>query len=419
MTNPSISITTPASPDITTLIRSNLQRPVRKLYIKRRDNSNNFETNWVQIDHYKLTNRVISWGSVSLSIDDYEGRIGSFNCSNLTLTVKNDDGLFNVETEERSLWYGYLNRKFTKVKIDVGYLDADGNEIGVATIFEGVINKVKISDDQKATIEVLSYQTILNKYDIVDLSLTGSKTVNQIITSIMNQTKITKYIPYVAPNVDVNSTVPDCTVLSGTYWEVLKYLAYRSNSVPLVYGSSFQMVSRTVTGANVWDFYGKGNPISDIYKIDSFDDEGADRVRVFWIVENSAVQAKSADATLLAKYLDEPETINLDDIQAADRQAIVDALLTEWEKPKPVIEFTTRFLVNQVKPLDLVSIDITGQVVPSNSFIWDAWAWDDGSVWGKISGAITIISSNQWKVLNVSKNIDSWQTKIKAEMKPV
>jgi len=402
-------------PTITELIRSNLQRPVRKLYIKRRDTDDVFETDWLRVDHYKLTNRVVNWGSVTMSIDDYEGRIGSFNCSNLTLTVKNDDGLFNVETDDRSLWYEWLNRKFTKIKVDVGYKDSDDNEIGVETIFEGIINKVKINDAQTATIECLSYQTILQKYDISDLSMTGSKTINAILTEIMNQTKITKFIPYVAPDVDVNATITDTALIKGTYWSVMKDLAFKSNSVPLVYGSSFEMVSRTVTGAAVWEFKGKGSANSDIFKINFYDDEGADRVRVYWLVEGTAISAISSDATLLKKYLNEPETINLDDVDAGDRQTVADTLLAEWENPKPVFEFTTRFLVNQVKPLDIVSTTIEGEVTPSNTFVWGAWTWGDGSVWGKRVGAINITSATLWKVLNISKDINSWSNKVKLE----
>lgn len=397
------------------LIRSNLHRPVRKMYIKRRDINDVFETDWLQVDHYKLINRIVSWGTVTMSIDDYEGRIGAFNCSNLTMTVKNDDGLWNVETDERSLWSGYLNRKFTKVKIDVGYLDSSGNEVGVDTIFEGIINKVKMGDQQTSSIEILSYQTILQKYDIKDLSMTGSKTINQILTLIMNQTKITKYIPYVTPDVDVNATISDTSLLEGTYWEVIKKLAFKSNSVPLVYASSFQMVSRTVIGSSVWDFRGKGSANSDIFKLDSFDDEGADRVRVFWLVENTAITAISTDPLLLKKYLNEPETINLDDVAPGDRQSIVNTLLAEWENPKPIMEFTTRFLINQVKPLDIVSTTIEGEVVPSNTFIWGAWTWGDGSVWGKRVGAINMGTAVLWKVLNISKNIETWQNKVKLE----
>lgn len=400
------------------LIRANMQRPVRKLYIKRRTIDDIFETDWLQVDHYKLKNRVTNWGSVTMSIDDYEGRIGSFNCGNLTLTVRNDDGLFNVETDERSLWYGFLNRKFTKVKVELGYRDADGTEVGVESCFEGIINKVKINDQQTATIEVLSYQTLLQKYDIIDLSLTGSKTASTIIASIMNQTKITKFIPYVAPSISVNPTISDTSLLTGTYWEVIKNLAYKSNSVPLVYCDSFQLVDRTVTGASVWSFKGKGSANSDIFKIDSYDDEGADRVRVFWQDDTGLYQAISANATLLKKYLNEPQTINLSDVDNGDKNAILAALLAEWENPKPVMEFTTRFLINQVKPLDIVTNTIEGEVVPSNTFIWGAWVWGDGKVWGKNVGAISIGGTTLWKVLNTTRNIDSWQCKIKMEKIP-
>lgn len=397
------------------LIRANMQRPVRKLYIKRRTVADVFETDWLQIDHYKLKNRVTNWGSVTMSIDDYEGRIGSFNCGNLTLTVRNDDGLFNVETDERSLWYTYLNRKFTKVKVELGYRDADDTEVGVESCFEGIINKVKINDQQTATIEVLSYQTLLQKYDIIDLSLTGSKTVSQIIALVMNQTKITKFIPYVAPSITVNPTISDTSTLEGTYWEVIKKLAYKSNSVPLVYCDNFQLVDRTVTGASVWSFKGKGSANSDIYKIDSYDDEGADRVRVFWQDETGLYQAISSDTTLLKKYLNEPQTIDLSDIDNGDKLAILEALLAEWENPKPIMEFTTRFLINQVKPLDIVTNTIEGEVVPSNTFIWGAWVWGDGKVWGKNVGAISIGGTTLWKVLNTTRNIDSWQLKVKME----
>ena len=385
------------------------------MYIKRRDTDGNFETDWLRADNYKLYDRVTNWGSVKMSIDDYTGRIGAFNCSNLTMTVRNDDGLFNVETDERSLWHEYLNRKFTKVKVDVGYLDADDVEVGVETIFEGVINKVTINDQQTATMEILSYQTILQKYDISDLSMTGSKTINAIITLIMNQTKITNFIPYVVPDVEVNATITDTALITDTYWDVLKDLAFKSDSVPLVYGSSFKMISRTATGGTVWEFKGKGSANSDIYKINSYDDEGADRVRVFWTVEGTAVTAKSTDTTLLKKYLNEPETINLDDVDAGDRQAIVNALLAEWEKPKPIMDFTTRFLINQVKPLDIVSTTIEGEVVPSNTFTWGAWVWGDGSVWGKRVGSINMGTAVLWKVLSVSKNINTWSNKVKLE----
>ena len=357
------------------LIRSNLHRPVRKLYIKRREENGDFEADWLRVDDYKLVNRVVNWGSVKLSVDDQEGRIGSFNASNLSLTLKNDDGLFNVETDDRSLWFGFLNRKLTKVKIEVGYQDKYENEVGVENIFEGVINKVKIGDDQLARLEVLSYHTILKKYDISDLTLTGTKLASEIIEAIMNQTKITNFISYEAPDLDVNPSVQDCAQLSGTYWDIIMTLAFQCNAVPKVYADRFQIISRTIIGTSVWVFNGKGSANSDIFKIVSFDDEGADRVRVLWTVKDSAVFARSSSALLLKKYLDEPENIDLSLIAAGDRQAVVNALLAEWENPKPVMEFQTKFLINQVKPMDIVSTTVEGEVVPSNTFIWGSFIW--------------------------------------------
>jgi len=310
-----------------------------------------------------------------------------------------------------------LNRKYTKVKIDVGYLDVNGSEVGVETIFEGYVDKATISDQQTSKLQVLSYQTVLKKYEVSDLIMSGGKTINAVIDLIMNQAKITKFIPFIASDVAVNSTITDTSTLKGTYWNILKDLCFKANSVPLVYGSSFQTVDRTVTGSPVWTFFGKGSANSDIFKINSYDDEGADRVRVFWIAD-SGESAKSVDATLLAKYLDDPETINLDEIDVGDRAAMLNALLAEWENPKPVMEFTTRFLINQVKPLDIVAIDIEGNVVPSNTFVWGAWVWGDGSVWGKNTGAINVGVGSSWKVTKITKNINSWSNKVKLELIP-
>ena len=140
--------------------------------------------------------RVLDWGSFSLELDFQPGEIGNFEISGMTMVMDNQHALFNSEVDSRSIFYPeftYSNRRYTKIKIECGYLDEDTNtEVGVETVFEGIIERVTLSEDQTASLELLPYTAILNSYLIVDLGLNGTATVSCVITSIMNQSKITE-----------------------------------------------------------------------------------------------------------------------------------------------------------------------------------------------------------------------------------
>lgn len=411
---------------LTELIRISKQYPIRRCYIKRRDTNGDYEADWQRIDNYNGVSRVKNWGSISIEIDWQPGQIATFNVSNLTVQFRNDDGLFNVETDERSVWDGYLNRQKTKLKIECGYMDTDGStEVGVASIFEGYIDRVQVSDNQIAKVTVLSYQNVLQGYDFSDLSLSGTDTVNNIVNAIMNQSKITTYIPYVAADAAQNKTIVIAS-LSGSYWDVIKQLSLVSGSVPKLVADTWSFIKREVDASSSFDFVGKGSSqISDIFKISKYDDEGADRVVTKWF-SSEGETAETADATLRTKYPNDKD-IDLSLINTTgDRQDIVDELLAQWENPKPVINFETRFLVNTLEPLNKITLDVLGETYPTDIFIWDAFNWipDEDNIvngaprWGGILGAITLNSSDSWMVTKVEKNINSWSTKIVAEKQP-
>lgn len=401
------------------IVESQTHRPVIRAYIKRRlFETGDYEDDWQRIDFYNGRDRVIDWGSFSDEIDNQPSDVMNFEISALQIIFSNFDGLFNVETNPNSFWFpqdSYLNRKFSKFKVDAGYLDPDNNEVGVATVFEGVIDKVLIGDDQRAKITVLPYTSILNRYNIQDLSLTGSKTISQIIELIMNQDKITTYIPYVAPAPSANVTVQDTALLEGTYWEIIKALAQKSASVPSLVGDVWQFKPRTASASVVWDFFGAGVLNQNIYQVLSFDDEGADRVRLYWQAEGTSKTSISSNTVLTRKYLGEPEIINLDELNDTDKQTALDALLTTWENPKPVIEFSTAFLVNELKPFDKITVKIFGSIVGTDYARIGSFLWGDGTKWATLSGSIQIIDGAEWMITRVQKDLDNWRTIIKAE----
>jgi len=407
---------------LTDLIQLNKHRPVRKLYIKRRLISGSYEGSWVRIDRWhKEQDVVIDWGSVSINIDEQPGIIGAYDVSGLTMMVNNNDGFFNIETYDNSIWYPdttYLNRRYTKIKIETAYLDSSDAEVGAVSDFEGFIDNILISEDGLATLGILSYQSIFTKYPISDLSLTGSMTAEAVITAICNQAKITTYMPYVAPNTSYNYTISDTSLLEGTYWDILQELAYKSDSTIFLNGSVFKVVPRTA-GSVVWNFKGSGSDEpNDIFSVTEYDDEGIGKVRVYWKEEDGATFAKSSDATLLLKYLSEPELVDLTNIAAGNKQGILDALLTKWEANRPIISFDCKYLLNQIDLLDKLTIEIRGRISPelgAGGFRWGSWTWDDGSVWGTEVGGIIIGSGTEWMTTQIVKDFQNWRMSIRAE----
>jgi hypothetical protein len=405
------------------LISKPFKYGVRRLWIKRRDADGNYEDEWYRIDEINAESYVINWGVFTLEID--REIIANFQSSSNTIIVKNTRGEFNYEGDLRSLFYGFLNRRYTKIKIEAGYKSSTGNVSFINTIYEGYIDRVDISPDNTANITILSYYSIFTKYDISDLGLTGRLSFKSILGSILDQEKIRKILAIGAPVLAQDAYISDSTKLQGTYWDVINYIAFRSNSIPLLESSEFKFVSRTPSTDIKFNFKGRGTKETcSIYNILGYDDEGIDKIRVLWkdSDEDSTLEALTTNETLRKKYLEEPEYIDLSLIDTdKGKQDILDAALTEWQNPKPIITFTTYMFIDQLKLLDRITIKILGdfspKIVPGGPGIkWGTGRkWDDGAVWGEYLGAININDSINWKIISLSFDLDNWETIITAE----
>lgn len=397
-------------------IESGKSKAIRRVYIKRRNINGDYENNWFRIDILDNQNKLVDIGSFEISIDADAGEIANFEATGITIILDNQNGHFGVETKFDSIFYGYLNRKLTKIKVEAGYEDSDGNDVGVDTVFEGVIDSIQVSENQKAELRCLSYVEILNSYPISDINVAGVQKVSEAVDLIMNNQKITKYIPFQAASNTLNPTI-EIASYEGTYWDALKKLAQESNSIPYLVGNSFKFKDRSPSSSVIYSFFGKGTQKPNIYgEIVNFDDEGADRVYVYFKAKDSTVSVQSSDPILLLKYLSSPKEIDLANYNDVNKLMILQALLQQWQTPRPTIEFKTKFMVNYLNIMDKITIKIIGIIRPvAGYFILDSSLLDGEDVLPSVSSSVSSRAQDFWMITKIEKNLNDFTMSIKAE----
>jgi len=408
-------------------IDSNIHRPFRRLWIKRKLASGAYESDWQRVDIIDGEDQVIEWGTVTYEIDaDPATDQSTFDISSVTIKIRNDNGLWNNERSSTSLFFPddvYLTRKFTRIKIEVGYLDTDDEEQGACTIFEGLIESVSVSEDRVAIINTMSYLYVLKNYPISDRSYSATPAdISTLISGIFGLSKVSEFIYLDTNSPALDGEIADPSELEGDYWQVIQRLAFLSNSVPVLVGEvigsegngqSFKFIPRTPVGTSKRVFYGSGTTDPDIYSIDNYDDEGAKRVVLRWNDDTSSLFAKSSNDTLIEKYLSKTSEVDVSDLSVSDRQTLLDALLAYWENPRESLTFSCKMMLNNINVMDLINISIPG-VYPEDV---DRWGF---GVWGEVIGSaaragLIIDADNEFLVTGVSSDIDNWKTTIKCE----
>ena len=98
-------------------IKRNNHKIFRRLYMKRRVEGGDYETDWQEISNAYIT----KWGTIKFSVDDVKPDFYKF--SGYDFAVSNYDGLFGPEGDADSFFYSALTRYKTLVKVEAGYLD--------------------------------------------------------------------------------------------------------------------------------------------------------------------------------------------------------------------------------------------------------------------------------------------------------
>lgn len=404
------------------LIKNPVKKPIRRVYIKRRNNATGvYETNWYRIDKTDGINKIISHGNVNWKIDADKIVPNNFDIDSYNFKTMNETGLFNSATDYRSLWFGYRDHKDTKVKIVCAYQDPNGIEVGTATAFEGVIQEVQSSGDNTASFKTLSYAKKLNEYYFGELGISGNQTATYILTAIFADTKVLDFFPAlnvtISPHTEVtiDTTTED---FKGTYWDVIKFLAEKTNSTVSVVNDTFYFGTRDVSGTTPeFTFAGLGNSQDDraitIYGKPKYDQSGNDKLYTNVIDANSNLTGDNSWVDALTLNEGKTLTLDLKDMTSnADKQALLDEYVLRFGVRRPSLEFTAPFMLFTLKPLDVIAVDSPGSKTEINSAYYDSSLYDDGSVYDGDGSSASISKDDRFIIERVTYDVNKWETKI-------
>lgn len=424
------------APDLLRYIKNPVANTFRRARIKRRNAITGlFESSWQDI-----STDVKSYGKVKQEIDP--ARLYTFSFSNAKLVMANDEGKYNPEDNEASLWYGYLNQQRTLVQIQAGFvrhsLGSSGqwinNEIAAASLYDvatwdsevylwdlsvsavqftGVISgDIVLSDKNEVAFNIKPLTSVFQDYPanaLTGWTSTGF-TASNFIALLRDQTDgagsfvfrpffgdtTTNWNITATTNVYSNLNAATANgVIDKTVWDIVTKLAEAENYVPFASkDGTFNFIPRTANTTTVaFEFHGAGsfdttygNTIKSIQSYGRKITKYYSQVNVKFVDSNTATSFYTKTATFSVLGNNTPWTLGLRklDIEnfyipnTATAQAIGDAIYNEYSALKNEITFTTT-LVPHLDLLDRISIWYDPSEVSVNS-LWDQNDWAHDSV---------------------------------------
>jgi hypothetical protein len=171
-------------------------------------------------------------GLIRSQIDAQDYNVGVFNYDDLEMKVHNVNGLFNEETDLRSLF------KFTRdqAKIRIVFSNDNGDYI----VFRGLINEEATKlDTQKEliTFKVLSRDSVIRNVQVAAGLVSDGMTAKNAILAIMNQSAIGAVLTTISANVnpDLDFHIDDGSKFDSiSCKDAINNLLVASNSIMLI-----------------------------------------------------------------------------------------------------------------------------------------------------------------------------------------
>jgi len=421
------------------LLRDNIHSIFRRCFIKRRSATTGlYESTWQDITQY-----VKSWGNFTIAIDDQ--RLNRFTHSGISLRVINNEGKFHEEQIFSSLWYGYLTRVRSLVKIEAGYYDNTGTEYPTTTT-QGIFIMDNEIIQNPATNEVtINCKSIVSPFQEtraseIDGITTGLLTASDILGKIRDATDgsgsylfrdfITSTSWTIAPTTNIYSRLNTTTILENyTVWELINQLAEAENFVvfatreggiefkdrnPHTTTSQYSFSGGLFPTPNIISMTGVKEAVNKLYT----------HVRLKFLEDDTATSyiSRGDDVVLNAtntawKYgrkTYELENLWLDSTSA---DIVATKLVNEYSNLKIEVELESKFHP-EINILDRVDVSYRENSLEGAS-LWDAEDWasstaslpSDGMSWDEESGTSIEWWNKNFKVLSKQTNLDNLTTK--------
>jgi len=407
-------------------IAKNYQRCFRRVKIKRRltspSGSNYYEADWLDV-----TDKVPVVDDITWNIDNLE--LNQFTQGGLGLTCKNDNFEWGKESISTSVFFNYLTRHKTKIKIEGGYIAADETEysydIGAGLIVGGSISAqsdgtIYIPCDAPGTLfEEAAADYIYEKINVDGTTdWWDAKTISTVVQYLYDLQRSGAYVFH--PFLEGSDILPANDIVADLYnfadWsckDALDKMAEVSNSAHWV-GADFRLKfqSKTETVAVQYVFNGPGTNNPNILKAYDYN-EGINNVynRISWYNTDPLVEAietwTPGDSSSTYKY--GQRTYSVDNrlvTTGATRQTICDNLLAAYKSPKEEITIETKF-VPQLKLLDKVTLNYYGDYSTYPASLYGITLVGKGAYTGRRGG---IKITKNMKIIKITHDVMTFKS---------
>ncbi len=351
---------------------------------------------------YDVSSRVKSWGTMELAVDDIE--FNKFTDKGVSLTVRNDDGLFDHQSNLSSLWFGYLGRYRTLLRLQAGYYATDmvtqvpaDTNVGVFVLDQEISLQ---SGSNEVYLRASSLKSIFDEVTSTDLAaeiFNTTMTASQIITKIRDHTDgagnfvFREFITSTSWTINATTNwylITTDTANNMSSWDIMDHLAESEGFVVLVTrdgGVEFRpRTARQVSSQ--FSFYGQNFPRPNVIQITDYKeswDKYYNYFKMQYLAANTSTSFVTA-GTLTAVNSSNPSWLygareydfaNEFASDTATAQAIVNNLYSISSAVPVDVVFETTF-VPGLDVLDQIDLSYHSYDLAQNS-LWDVVLWDN------------------------------------------
>lgn len=415
-------------------IKRNKMKVFRRLYFKRRLTTGEYETDWVRVDNGSFK----KWGNIIYSVDAVKPNY--FVNEGFNFELFNNDGLYSEVGNADSMFYGYMSRHRTLVRVDAGY-ELDGIEYPTtSTLYIGYISDdISQKNDNIVSIQTKHLSSIFQEFPADKITGLGStQTASDIIAKVRDHQDsngvaiFQKYISttaWIISTTTYNYNFATSTSLQNMdIWSMMQKLAEAENYLLYVspeqklYFVSRGAISTTADfhfsgigdtdntyGHNVMEQISVNEGINNIYnriRIKHGGDE--DTITSFYIKQENWAWGDSSSSFI---YGVREYYYQNDWLSSATAASIGDVIYNEFVNPKQEIELSSKF-VPHLSLNQYVTLTYKTKKYSSGAYLWNHFLWGYG-YWNFGYGYNIDIDNVGFRIIYLNHDINQFKSIVK------